>query len=735
MSSLRRFFSGLGRFLASLVAPSTGRGRLRQAVFGVMLLAVIAGSYSYPKPWNATADAVNGALSGAPAWVRMPKFPDTNYRLGLDLQGGTHLVYTADVRDIPESERAEAMNGVRDVIERRVNAFGVAEPLVQTNRSGDTWRVIVDLAGVKDINQAINLIGETPILEFKEPGTGEPQRALTPEEQKDLDAFNAAATKKANEALAEARRPGADLAAIATKYVGTVEISGDDGKPVQALRDFDTGLVAATDAKYKPLVDAVERLRLRPGTLIPQVVTTEGVPTQVVGGSGTIVTGAAKHVARFEEKVLAGEAQLSHLLVCYKGAPSCAEERTKEEAKALIDEIRGRITPANFRDEVEKYSDDAGSVTTGGDLDWIAKGITVKSFEDAAFALKDGEISGIVESDFGYHIIWRRAFRPTYEYRFSDISIPLKTAADVLPAPSPWKNTELSGKHLTNAALQFDPNTNAPLINIVFNDEGKKLFAEITSRNVGKPIAIFLDGQELSAPVVQDAITEGTAIISGQFSVVEAKDLVRRLKAGALPVPIALETQQSIGASLGQSSLDASLRAGLVGFLIVAAFMLLYYRLSGLIAVIALGVYVAINMALYQLVPVTLTLSGIAGFILSLGIAVDANVLIFERMKEELRAGRPLASAIDEGFKRAWSSIRDSNLASLISCAILFYTSSSLIRGFALTLALGVVVSLFSAISVSRTLLRLVAGWKRFQDPMLFAPLWSRPTTGETPKR
>jgi preprotein translocase subunit SecD len=195
---------------------------------------------------------------------------------------------------------------------------------------------------------------------------------------------------------------------------------------------------------------------------------------------------------------------------------------------------------------------------------------------------------------------------------------------------------------------------------------------------------------------------------------------VRRLNAGALPVPIELESQQSVGASLGQESLDASLRAGLIGFLIVALFMLLYYRLPGLIAIFALCLYAAMNLALYKLIPVTLSLSGIAGFILSVGMAVDANVLIFERMKEELLRGRPLQSAIDEGFKRAWNSIRDSNFTTLISCAILFYTSSSLIKGFAFNLALGVLVSMFSAITVSRTLLRLVAGWGFVRNPWLY---------------
>ncbi len=715
MSTIRRYFSQVGRTVKSLFVPLSGRGRVRQAFFVVAVLAVLAGGYSYPAPWNQAADTINGKLSAAPAWLRVPKFPEANYRLGLDLQGGTHLVYVADVKDVPELERAEALNGVRDVIELRVNAFGVSEPLVQTNRSGDVWRIIVDLAGVKDVNQAINLIGETPILEFKEQGD-EPQRELTAEEKKQMETFNAAADAKAREALAKAKVRGADFAALVAEYSPKTEV--ESGSEVTITSTGDTGLINADDLQFKPLIDFVEKFRLLPGTLLSQVITTEH----------------AKYVARFEEKVNSGEVQVSHILVCYTGATRCVEERTKEEARALIDQVRKDVTPENFKDLALQYSDDPGTTTTGGDLGWVYKGLTVKAFEDAVYGIKNGEISQVVETEFGYHIIWRRDFRSAFQYRFTNISFPLLTAADILPPSDSWKTTELTGKDLLRATLQFDANTGAPQIGLQFNENGKKLFGEITARNIGKPIGIFLDGLERSSPIVQNAITEGEAVITGQFTLAEAKDTVRYLNAGALPVPITLETQQSIGASLGRASLDASLKAGLIGFVIVALFMLLYYRVSGLVAVLALAMYTAINLTLYQLVPVTLTLSGIAGFILSLGMAVDANVLIFERLKEELRAGRPLLSAIDEGFKRAWTSIRDSNLASLISCAILFYTSSSLIRGFALTLAIGVIISMFSAITVSRTLLRLLAGWKWLQNPLYFAPLFKTPTAVDSKK-
>lgn len=271
-----------------------------------------------------------------------------------------------------------------------------------------------------------------------------------------------------------------------------------------------------------------------------------------------------------------------------------------------------------------------------------------------------------------------------------------------------WNSTGLTGKQLQKATLTFDQTTNNPQISLDFNSEGTRMFGDITGRNVGKPVGIFLDDQELSAPTVQEKITAGKAVINGQFTVQEAKDLVNLLNAGALDVPIKLVEQRTIGATLGEDSVKKSLVAGAVGLLLVALFMILNYRLAGIIAVLALSGYTLITFALFKLIPVTLTLAGIAGFILSIGMAVDANILIFERMREELRKGRGIKLALEESFKRAWPSVRDSNMATLITCAILFFTTTGLVKGFALTLAVGVLVSLFSSITVSRIFLRTI---------------------------
>lgn len=265
--------------------------------------------------------------------------------------------------------------------------------------------------------------------------------------------------------------------------------------------------------------------------------------------------------------------------------------------------------------------------------------------------------------------------------------------------------TSLTGAFLEKATVQFDQTTSQPLVQLTFTDEGRKLFAEITKANVDKQVAIYLDGSPISTPVVQEPILDGNAQISGDFNVQTARELVGRLNSGALPVPIALLSTQTIGATLGERALDAGVRAGIVGILVVAVFLLLWYRLPGLISVIALAIYVALMLAIFKLIPVTLTAAGIAGFILSIGMAVDANILIFERMKEELKKGKDIVDAIDDGFARAWLSIRDSNISSILSAAILFWFGTSMVKGFALTLGIGVLVSMFSAITVSRTLL------------------------------
>lgn len=534
-----------------------------------MLLVFVAGAINWPAPGNPAASKF---LKGI------------EFHLGLDLQGGTHLIYNADTSQIPAADRVTALDGARDVIERRVNAFGVAEPLVQVNQSVNDWRIIVELPGIKDVNQAIRMIGETPLMEFKEEGVQLTEKQVTEQEKQDVQKYNEDAEKRAEDILQKALAPNADFASLA-----------------------------------------------------------------------------------------------------------------------------------------QEYSEDDANKANGGDLDWFKEGIMVKEFEDAVVSLKDGETTPqLVTTTFGYHIIKKTGERDAAErdssekikeYRASHILIKTKV---VLPfeQTAEWKNTQLSGKNLKTAQLEFDPSTGEPRVALEFDGEGAKLFGEITERNIGKPVGIFLDGQPISVPKVNEAIKEGKAVITGQFTLEEAKLLVQRLNAGALPVPIALISQQSIGPSLGQIYLQKSLLAALIGFIFVILFMIAYYRLPGLLSAFALVIYALVILSLFKLIPVTLTLAGIAGFVLSLGMAVDANVLIFERMKEELRGGKSLDMAIKDGFIRAWPSIRDGNFSTLITCFVLYWFGTSVIRGFGLTLFVGVLVSMFSAISISKVLLKLVSKWK-----------------------
>ncbi len=413
------------------------------------------------------------------------KYP---FKYGLDIQGGTQLTYEADISKVPQGEVRANMDALRDIIERRVNLFGVSEPVVQieeANRlSGNpSQRLIVELPGVTDIRKAVELIGQTPLLEFK------------------------------------IERPdGAEKTRIQNSYT----------KAQEALKQPD-----------------------------------------------------------------------------------------------LTDEQRQQI-----------YLSDP-----------------------------------LLQEDLNY--------------------IP----------------TQLTGAYLEKATLNFDQTTNEPTVSLAFTSEGKEMFAQMTKENVGKSIAIYLDGAPISTPIVREAILDGNAEISGTFTVIEARELIGRLNSGALPVPIGLLSTQTIGASLGEKALTAGTSAGILGILIVSIFLIVWYRVPGVIATLALAIYVALMLALFKLIPVTLTAAGIAGFILSIGMAVDANVLIFERMKEELKKGKDISDAMHDGFERAWLSIRDSNISSMISAVILFWFGTSLVKGFALTLGIGVLISMFSAITVTRTFL------------------------------
>ncbi|MFA5133856.1 MAG: protein translocase subunit SecD [Patescibacteria group bacterium] len=571
-------FSSVTTFFKRIFISGT-HGKVRVRALVALILAILVGLYVFPTGWNRAADFLKEKTDSK---ISLPHLKESGFHLGLDLLGGTHLVYEADMSKIASKDQSEAIEGVRDVIERRINALGVSEPLVQTNFSGDAWRVIVDLAGIKNVSEAINQIGETPVLQFKEQ-SDKPMRQLTDAEKKDMQEYNKTALANADEIMAKANK---------------------------------------------------------------------------------------------------GE---------------------------------------SFEDLAFKYSEDTGTREAKGDLGWFREGQLVTKFEDAVKALKDGELRRTpLQTEYGFHIIKRTETRTIQEegeniteWRASHILVRTKSETDYMNMDDFWTDTELSGRQLERASVQFDPQTNMPEVSLQFNSDGVRLFKEITEKNVGKPVGIFLDGQAISIPTVNEAIRDGNARITGDFDLQEAKLLAQRLNAGALPVPVKLVSQETVGATLGSASVNKSLFAGLIGFALVVVLMILYYRLAGVMSVISLLVYAALTLAIFKFVPVTMTLAGIAGFILSMGMAVDANVLIFERLKEELAAGKDLEFSITESFNRAWPSIRDGNVTTLITSAILFWFSTSLIRGFALTLSLGILVSIFTAIVVTRIFMRSLASFIR----------------------
>ncbi len=540
--------------------------KLQVKFAAVIVLAVIAGLIAYPQ-----------AVSKIPPVFNF--FSKLKINLGLDLQGGIHLEYQADLSHVEAGKTDEAMQAVQDVIERRVNAFGVAEPLIYTTKSGSDSRLIVELAGVKDINQAKELIKGTPILEFKEEGPIDESQKI-PDEV--LTQLNASAKQKAEDILKKASE-GEDFAQLA-----------------------------------------------------------------------------------------------------------------------------------------KENSEDLSTKDNGGDLGFVKKDTFVPEFDKVIFGsnLKDEEVHpNLVETQFGWHIIKKieqKGSGANLEVRAMHILLAKK--ANQMSQKVNYVSTGLTGKNLKNASVDYNSQgLGTPYVSLEFDDEGAKLFAEITKRNIEKTVAIYLDGQPISTPRVNEEITGGKAQITGDFSLQETKDLVKRLNEGALPVPITLISQQSVEASLGQISLQKSLKAGIIGLILVIIFMLIYYRFLGLIASLALIIYTVLMISIFKLSAfspwqITLTLPGIAGFVLSIGMAVDANILIFERTKEEIRRGRNILGAIEEGFKRAWTSIRDGNVSSIITSLILIEMGTGFVKGFAVTLIIGVLVSMFTAVVITRTLLKVFVG-------------------------
>lgn len=441
------------------------------------------------------------------------------------------------------------------------------------------------------------------------------------------------------------------------------------------------------------------------------------------------------------------QVDVSHILVAYKGANAAAATitRTKEQALARAQDLKKQLAAGASFAQIARSQSDGPSAQNAGSLGPITHGSLVPTFENVAFSQAPGIVSDPVETPFGYHLIRvdRAPYMPADKATFDALTITgadAQTRATAMLArlqtgdvrsteeaitlrtlffslrPTGWKDTALDGKHFRSATVTLEPNTSLPVVQIVFDTEGAKLFQELTKANIGKRIAIFVGGELVSAPTVQTEITGGSAVITGSQNYDEAKKLAQDLNTGAIPAPIHLSGQQTVEATLGAQALHMSVFAGFIGMIVVMLYMLFMYRFLGVLANLALIIYAVIFIAILKLPLflfsdsyIVLTLAGAAGMILSIGMAVDCNVLVFERVKEELRRGKMLKTAVEVGFDRAWPSIRDSNVTTIITCVLLFLVGTSLVRGFAITLGLGVVISMFTGMIITRWMARKVA--------------------------
>lgn len=655
---------------------SSTRSQIRWGVAAIVVLFLATVAIAAPEPVNKAINAFNNQTK-----LGLPTIPEKNYKLGLDLQGGVQLTYEAKLSDIEPSKQKDAVEGARDVIERRVNGLGVGETTVQTSQVEGKYRVSVELPGVSDVNQAIALIGETPILEFKEQDPNA-KAELTADQKSKMDEYNNSAKARAT-ALLERLNNKEDWNALVkeSEDKSTKDTNGD------------LGFIGS----FQPLTPLYDWAKKNKDGAVSTVLIENGEGFNLVKRGG--------------ERQGAPQADTSHILICYLGAKECTTTMTKDEARAKAESLLKQATAKNFFELAKNNSTDTGTKNLGGGLGFVSQGQMTANFDKALFEAKDGTIVGPVETEYGFHLIFRKSSKQETEYQVSRILIATASEQDMLGSLAGWKSTGLSGKQLQRAEVVSDTRSGAIQVSLQFNAEGAELFRDITKRNLNKPVAIMLDGVPISTPNVNTVIPDGKAVISGTFGLVEAKTLAQRLNAGALPVGVDLISQQTISAPLGQESLAKSMFAGMVAAAIVMSFMVVVYRAPGLVSVFSLGLYISLTLALYKMLNITISLAGIAGFIMSLGVAVDANVLIFERLKEELKGGRSLRLAMEEGFIRAWTSIRDGNLSTLITCVILIWFGSSFVKGFAITLSLGIVISLFTAITVTRTILRLIAPW------------------------
>jgi len=613
--------------------------------------------------------------------------------LGLDLQGGSHLVYQVDQDKLPVNPitgetiqpDADQMDALLSIIERRVNSAGLGEPILQL--LGDD-RLLIQLPGIRDPGRAKALIGETASLVFKH---------RVREVEKEI--------------------PGLTNDEIISFQVGTILTEGEldsAGLPPFRPGDSKTAIPLVPEPEPAPEAEATPAAEGTP--------TAEGTPA-ADGTPSAEATPAA-------EETPAAEATPTPEVDESTAVPAMLLELQPDATQVML-ELSNRLQESliNAPGGVAVYPDFLGIAVEGETAQpALVSGQPLAPLPDGTFFVVPGPpLITHVQGTDKFLITLGNAAVPVEDVmeRFAEDAVLVFTELD----GAVDEDIGLTGEDLAEAYPGQHVSTGVPIVNIEFNSEGARKFGEITTEiaGTGDLLAIFLDEEELIAPRVNQAITSGRAYVEGQdFTFERVSEIALLLEGGRLPLDILLIQERDIDAILGADSLAKSVVAGLVGLALVLAFMVTYYRVPGLVAALALVIYAALLLAVFKLLPVTLTLSGVAAVILSIGMAVDANILIFERMKEELRAGRTLLSAINIGFNRAWPAIRDGNVSTLITCAILFWFADTLgatiVQGFAITLAIGVLISMFTAIIVSRTFLRLMAATAVGRKLVVFVP-------------
>ncbi len=658
--------------------------------------------------------------------------------LGLDLQGGTELDYKVDLteindrnsdedpdNDVSKAELNATLESVRDALEERVNPAGVGETIVRRSsiavNGGTEEHILIQMSPDTDVDKAKADAELDNRLEFYE-------------EDPNLE-----------------KKEKLKIAAILANLKS--ENFTDKGKSLATEKDFVTfesfGPFFKNEIEDENL--AADLFKVEKNGVVQKVIETTINPVYTVKDGQIAFDGlpyprnvfalakVTDKVEESREQTTPEKRKARHILFGYPEALKADENvkyKSKEEARAKAIEVLAKLKTngtEDFGDLAKEFSTEGAAQRSFGELGEFGKGQMVPAFEEAVFEMKEpGLIIDLVETDFGFHIIEVEKVIPeetktTTESKISyDLIVWDKKDLN-------WVKTPLGGKQLDKASVGYDE-INQPIVSLRFDKEGGKLFGELTEKIAARTcrdkqpcrMGIKVGGKFITTPTVREKIVGRNAQISGNFTFESAHELANGLNLGAIDLPVILSGQTTIGAELGQAQLSKSLKAGMMGLAATMVFMIFVYRLSGVIASIVLVIYTVLFISILKLYPesfggpIVLSLSGAAGIALSIGLAVDGNILIFERMKEEIKKGRTLTQAVDLGFERAWTAIRDSNFTTLLICTILFVIGSSIIKGFAITLIVGTLLSMFTAIIVSRNLMKFILLFPIFQKSYLY---------------